>query len=274
MGLEQDLKQLGLEEKEAKVYLAALELGAATIQNLSKKSGIKRSTVYEMLKSLKAMGLISESTEGKKRLIVAKNPENLKRNIKSKEQLLNEILPELKSLNNTASSKPRIMFYDNKEGIREIYRDTLLAKNKTTLWISPIQSMLETIGEDFLNKYVEERTKRGIWVKSVYVTSQQVPDYKYLKPETFKKTLREIRFTPKNISLANTMCIYDNKVAIMSSKKESFGFVIESEDYANMMKIYHNLLWEISKPLNTDGTIDENFTRQKSQPATEEDIYY
>jgi len=264
MSLEQDLEQIGLEEKEAKVYLAALELGATTIQNLSIKAEIKRSTVYEMLKSLKNMGLISQSTEGKKKLIVAKNPDKLKRDIKAKEQLINEILPELKSLNNNTPFKPKITFYENKNGIREIYLDTLSAHNKTTLWISPIQSMLETIGEDFLNKYVEERTKQGIWVKSVYITSQQVPDYKYLKPETFKKTLREIRFTPHDISIANTMCIYDNKVAIISSRKEGFGFVIESEDYAQMMKIYHKLLWDISKPL-------EN---QEPQIATEEDIYH
>lgn len=253
MSLENNLKIIGLDEKEAKIYLAALELGPTSIQNLTKKSGIKRSTVYEMIKNLKSLGLISETTKGKRKLIVAAEPENLKRGLKEKEKLLAEIMPELKSISNIGFIKPRIMFYEGGEGIREIYRDTLKSKNKTTLWFSPIKSMLETIGEDFLNHYVEERIKKEIWVKSVYITKERVPDYKYLRPETFEKTLRKIKFTPPDIDIENTMCIYDSKVAIMSSRKELFGFVIESEDYANMMKVFHNLLWNISKPYEEMG---------------------
>lgn len=260
MSLENDLKIIGLEEKEARIYLSALELGPTNIQNLSKKSEIKRSTVYEMIKNLKEQGLISETTKGKRKIFIASEPEKLKRSIKSKEQLLNDILPELKSISNIGFIKPKITFYEGKNGIREIYQDTLEAKNKMTLWISPIQSMLATIGEDFLNKYVEERTKKGVWVKSVYITSQKVDDYKYLNPNTFEKTLRRIRFTPKEIDIANTMCIYNNKVAIISSKKEGFGFVVESEDYANAMKVFHDLLWNISKPYG-----DMNFDNQAMQ---------
>lgn len=248
MSLENDLKLLGLEEKEAKVYLAALELGATNIQNLVKKSGIKRSTVYEMIKNLKERGLISETTKGKRKIFLASEPEKLKRNIKEKEQLLNDILPELKSINNTGFIKPKIMFYEGKEGIREIYKNTLQSKRKFTLWISPIKSMLDTIGEDFLNNYVEKRMKIGLWVKSVYITSQRVEEYKLIRPATFEKTLRKIKFTPREIDIKNTMCIFDNKVAIMSSKKEGFGFVVESEDYANTMRVFHDLLWSISRP--------------------------
>jgi len=274
MGLENDLKQIGLEEKEAKVYLAALELGPTNIQNLTRKSGIKRSTVYEMLKNLSKKGLISESTKGKRPVIIASEPENLKRNLKSKEQLLSEILPELRSISNVGFVKPKIMFYEGKDGIREIYRDTLKSKHKTTFWFSPIKSMLETIGEDFLNHYVEERTKRGIWVKSVYITPQRVPDYKYLQPGTFEKTLRKIRFTPKNIDIKNTMCIYDNRVAIMSSRKELFGFVIESEEYANMLKIFHDLLWNISKPWHEMNFDKTNQNAENSETEEKEDDYW
>lgn len=253
MLLENELKHIGLNEKEAKVYLAALELGPTNIQNLTKKSGIKRSTVYEMIKSLKNSGLMAETIKGKRKFIVAAEPENLKKGLKEKEKLLSEIMPELKSISNVGFVKPKITFYEGKDGIREIYRDTLKSKNKMTLWFSPIKSMLETIGEDFLNHYVEKRTEKGIWVKSVYITQERVTDYKYLQPETFEKTLRKIRFTPPDITIKNTICIYDNKVAIMSSRKELFGFVIESDDYANMMKVFHDLLWNISKPYENMG---------------------
>jgi len=270
MNLEQDLKSIGLEEKEAKVYLAALELGPTSIQDLAEKSGIKRSTVYEMIKSLEEKGLISETSKGKRRLMVASDPERLKQNITSKERLLKEILPELKSLNNIGNIKPNIRYYEGMNGLRQIYKDTLTTKNKLTLWISPIQSMLETIGEDFLNSYVEDRTRLGIWVNSVYITSQRVDDYKYLDPTTFEKTLRRIRFTSPDINIKNTMCIYDNKVAIISSRKEGFGFIMESTDYAETMRVFHNLLWNISRPWG-DMNFDIN---HKNKDNGSEDNYW
>lgn len=243
-----NLQQIGLTDKEAGVYLAALELGPASIQAVTKKSAIKRSTVYDIIKNLKTQGLMSETTKGKRRLIVAADPDTLKRMVKEKEKILREILPGLKSLSNVGFVKPRIMFFERREGLREIWRDTLNIKSKMTYWISPVSQLIETVGEDFVYKYIEERTKRGIWIKSIHVTSKQVPTYKYLNPITYERTLRKVRFTPMEIDIPNTIIIYDNKVGIISTKKEGFGFVVESEDYAKSMKAFYDLLWNISKP--------------------------
>lgn len=255
MRLEKELKQIGLEEKEAKVYLAALELGPASIQHLTKKSGIKRSTVYEMIKNLKGMGFMSETAKGKRKLIVAAEPESLKRGLKEKERLLAEIMPELKSLSNVGSVKPKIMFYEGRDGVKEIYYDTLKAKRKMAYWVSPIQSIVEYLGEDFLIKYVDERTKKGIWIKSLHITSKKFANYKYLNPATYEKTLRKVKFTPPDINISNTIAIYDNKVAIISSQKEGLGFIVESEEYANTMKIFYNTLWNISRTYEEMGFI-------------------
>jgi HTH-type transcriptional regulator, sugar sensing transcriptional regulator len=273
MSLENDLKQIGLEEKEARVYLAALELGATNIQNLTNKSNIKRSTIYEMIKSLENKGLISETIRGKRKVYIAAEPENLKRSIQDKQRLFNDMLPELRAITNTGSIKPKIMFFEGRNGIQEIYKDTLKSGEKMTLWISPIQSMLETIGEEFLNNYVEERTRKGIWVKSVYITTQKVSDYKYLDPKTFEKTLRKIKFTPKEINIKNTMCIYGNRVAIISSRKELFGFVIESIDYASMLKVFHDLLWNISKPWH-EMDFDKSGQTVENEDEEKEDDYW
>ena len=62
----QTLQQIGLSEKEARVYIAALSLGPATADQLAKQTGINRSTTYVHIKSLMAMGLMSTYEEGKK----------------------------------------------------------------------------------------------------------------------------------------------------------------------------------------------------------------
>jgi len=270
MDLNQALNQIGLEEKEARVYLAALELGPATIQDITRKSGINRTTVYQMLKSLKLQSLISETTSGKRKLVLAAEPTNLKQDIKFKEQLLNSILPDLVSLSNINPIKPKIRFYEGQEGHKEIYRETLKAKSKMAYWISPLAIQMETIGADFLDWYIEERKKKNIWIKLIQKAMADTPS-KYTDPKIHKRDLKRVHNAPAELNLPNIIVIYDNKVAIMSSHKEGFGFVVESKDYAEMMRTFHDLLWNVSRPY---GSADKNDSDQQSQSATEKDRYY
>lgn len=247
MRLESQLIQIGLSDKEAKVYLAALELGPTNIQELARKSDIKRSTVYEMVKNLQPMGLISEAIRGKRSVYIASEPETLKRNIIQKEKILKEILPELKTLNNTGFIKPKITYHEGKDGLRQIYNLALETKTKKVAWVSPIKSIMETVGEKFLEEHIEKRAKEKYWVRSIQITDQQVNTYKYLNPATFDITFRMVKFSPPGMDIQNTIGIWDNKVAVISSRKEGFGFIIESEDYKNTMLALYELLWGISK---------------------------
>jgi hypothetical protein len=216
--------------------------------------------------------LITESIKGKRKIYIASEPEKLKQSIKEKELLLNQILPELQSRNNVSAVKPKITFYKGREELRRIYYSTLETKEKMTYWISPIQSINETVGEDFLNKYVEERTKKGIWAKSVHITSHKAP-YKYIEPQFHEQTLRKMRFTPAEMDIPDTIAIYDNKVAIMSSRKEGFGFVVESEDYSKTMRVFHDLLWNISKPWH-EMNFDSQHKSEENEETEREDDYW
>jgi len=59
MQLQKALEQFGLNKKQAKVYLAVLELGSATVNIISNKSGIARSSCYDILNSLIKKGIAS-----------------------------------------------------------------------------------------------------------------------------------------------------------------------------------------------------------------------
>ncbi len=63
MDLQADLTRIGFTEYEAKVYLALLRESPATGYQISKKSGVPRSMVYEALGRLHARGAVLESIE-------------------------------------------------------------------------------------------------------------------------------------------------------------------------------------------------------------------
>lgn len=63
--LKNNLTRIGFTEYEAKVYLALLQESPATGYQLSKKSGVPRSMVYESLGRLAARGAVLDSVEGR-----------------------------------------------------------------------------------------------------------------------------------------------------------------------------------------------------------------
>ncbi|OZB03942.1 MAG: transcriptional regulator TrmB, partial [Rhizobiales bacterium 39-66-18] len=50
------------------------------------------------------------------------------------------------------------------------------------------------------------------------------------------------------ITLSVTQYVYDDKVAIISSKRENYGLVIESEDFARLQTALFETLWSLSAP--------------------------
>ena len=114
-------EKLGLEENEAKVYLALLELGAATVSEIAKKSGITRTNGYHVLQKLSWSGLVNiVSGKGKKIKYSAEHPRRLIQVATNKKSLweekvndLKKILPDLISLYKVAD-KPVIRYQDVK----------------------------------------------------------------------------------------------------------------------------------------------------------------
>jgi len=147
--LTKTLQKLGLNEKEAKIYLAALELGETGIQRIALKSDISRTTAYDVLESLKQRGLISTIKKNKKLYYFAESPNSLQNDLDEKQNLLKKTMPELLAMANLIDRKPKIKYYEGLEEIKEVYMDTFNFPEKEMLsWIAE-ESFYE-FDKDFL----------------------------------------------------------------------------------------------------------------------------
>ena len=77
MNLEKELQEVGLQEKEAKVYIAMLELGRATAQDIAKKADVNRATTYFVMENLMKKGLASAIDEGPRQYFLPEDPSQL-----------------------------------------------------------------------------------------------------------------------------------------------------------------------------------------------------
>ncbi len=243
MKLEKILEEFGLGEKASRVYLAALELGSSSAQDIARKAELKRTTVYEILETLAHEGLVSTTSRGRSRIFIAERPRQLLRNLEDKQKKIADALPELESLYNAQTTKPRIRFYEGRKGIETVYEDTLTTKNKKLDAILSVRDILDVAGQRFLKDYVPRRVAAGI---KLYVIRPEAKEVKDIWPHSSRE-LREVRLAPRGMDFGITQYLYNNKVAFISTKKEGFGMIIESDDFYQTQKNLFDVLWEVSR---------------------------
>ena len=173
MSLQKRLQGLGLAEKEAQVYLSALELGSSTVQQISRKCGVNRPTVYVQIEFLKKKGLISSVIKGKKRYFNAESPEQLirilekrKKTIEAQKEEFEKYLPELKALYNLSDEKPSVKFFEGEEGVKSIRQDILSTKTESIKEFLPINSVMSPDNDH--KKEMFERLQSITSIKIIY----------------------------------------------------------------------------------------------------------
>ncbi|MBI2030812.1 hypothetical protein HYT05_04280 [Candidatus Kaiserbacteria bacterium] len=241
-----ELQDLGLSEKEARVYLSALEIGRATADQLAKHAKIVRSTTYVQLESLMQMGLMSTYEEGKKTYFAPESPELLKRlllkkkdELATKERDLASFLPDLIRQFEGAGERPVVRFFNGKEGITAMREDALLlGKGQEMNIIYSYDSLFDLYTEKEAGDYAQRRLERGIQVRSLYTRKAGKMSRENADSLTSRRFVQSDR-----LPLDSDFFVYDNKVAMMALKGTIFGVIVESKEIAHSFRSIFNLMW-------------------------------
>lgn len=241
------LNRFGLTPNQAKVYLAALELGDARAQDIAKQAGVNRQTTYEVLDSLASMGLVNYYNSRKVRRYTVEPPTRLEQILEERKREISEAMPELKSLfGESGGHKPRIKYYGGVEAMKILYEDTLTTSNKQLMLILSVRDLIDAFGKDYCDKLWARRIGAGIHIRVIRDLKRDVGS---LWTET-TAALRQIRYAPDSFDLPMTMYLYDNKVVVFSTKHENFGMMIESKEFCETQKALFEILWSASsKPV-------------------------
>lgn len=241
MEIHEILTQIGLNKLETDVYLATLELGESTVLPIAKKAGIKRTYCYDILAELQKKNLVTYFEKNGRRRYVAEDPVRIGQIMQEKLKEFHSILPELKSIQNSSSVKPKIRYYEGKEGIISIYENFFLNSKEIFALASP-NHIYKYIG-DYFSEYSAKILAKKVKVREL--VTQDGNNTTYLA--SFKKPLQEARVLPKNIKLSTDMVIFDNKLAMISYSGELHAIVIESSSIIETQKMLFETIWEISK---------------------------
>ena len=235
------LTKLGFSEKEAKLYLACLELGSGTVIQLSRKADVTRTSAYDILDEMLEKGYVSKIHKDKHIIFSAVDPETLKKRFENSIRDLELALPELKGLFNK-QAQPKVRYFEGIDGVKRVYEDTLTATTEILNYANSKEVRMHWSNYD--EDYVQKRINKKIMLKGIAPDDECGLQVK----KDDNKSLREIRLLPeKEFSFTNEINIYDNKVAIVSFTNEPIGIIIESQEIADTQRDIFKMAWAFAK---------------------------
>ena len=238
-----DLQEVGLKEKESKVYLSILELGEANIAQISLKSGINRSTVYLALRTLKEKGLI-HGIKKNKTLFYAEDPRKILDDLDKKRATLEKAMPNLLASFAFIDKKPEIKYFEGEKGIKGVFEDILKTPNQEMLsWYS--NKYKEFFDEKFFFDYfIPERKRKKIWLRTIYPEDQSMRELATNNTEH----LRQSKFVPsEKFELESEICLYEKSKIGIVSYRDKFGVIISSQSTFNTLKSIFEVMWDGAK---------------------------
>lgn len=253
MKLIETLKKIGLSRKEANIYLQLIHLGTQSASVLSRHTGINRTTTYDILESLQEKGIVQSIKKQGSTLFSALHPSELirflerektemVRKIQKQQETIEELLPELISLENATTNKPKVTFYEGEKGMREAYEDTLTAQDEILAYAN-VKDMHEGLPHFFPEYYHRRAVEKNIHIKAIMPDNEESLN----RAKQDKKENRESTLIPaKTYEFSPEINIYNDKVLI-TSWREKLAIIIESKEIADFHRKMYKLCWDRAK---------------------------
>ena len=217
---------------------------------IAKKAGIKRPTAYDIINQLLSEGLVHKSIKSGATHFSPTDPQVLINKTKERMAKIEKVMPLLQNLYNSPKTKPFIQYFEGREGIREMYEDSLRSLKKGEEILGYVGEGITQHLPEYTQDYVQRRTEKGIVFRGIYKAAPEIVAY-------MRKNKEQLRvgriLSEKAFPVSNEINIYKNKMAIASYGREMFGMLIESEEIVRTQKAIFELAWRGAEGLEITG---------------------
>lgn len=239
------LENTGFTEKEARVYLALLELGKGDVSDIAKIAELKRSIVYVLLEGLIKRGYVSKLPNQKINTYQAIDPSIILNQLKKITKNFSEMLPIFRTLHNKGKKRPKITYYETKEGIWNIYQE--INQSEDAFFISSYEK-IEKLFPGSTDEWIRLYKKGMIPLKGRHIVANN--DFELDYGKKISKIGQQVRFLEKIKDFSMDFSIYTNKLAITSLEDEPFIVLIESESLVNSIRPIFEIAWASALKIN------------------------
>lgn len=232
------LKNIGISDREARVYLAALDCGSAPASEIARGAGLNRVTTYTILKKLIQRGLVSSTTRAEVQYFSALDPELLISQTRHRADELASQLPALRALQADNSDAPTVRLFEGLAGVKQAYAETLRSTGEILNYAN--SKNLRTHWPEYDEEYVAERCDRGIFLRGI--APDDAPGRRVSEQD--EQYHRETRLLPKKMFwVENEIKIFDDTMLIASFEPNPIAILISSPAVADTQRQIFEISW-------------------------------
>jgi sugar-specific transcriptional regulator TrmB len=250
-----DYQRFGLTEKEAITYSTLLDQGECSVAVLSKTTGNKKGTTYNLLESLIKQGLVEQSQTKPKALFRVTDPAHFRKLIQQQQLqvqenavLLESLLPHLVSTYNTTTNAPSVRTYEGLEGLKQMYKEMFKSGIKECLIFVSSKGNVQEDDEtrNYMREMRNERTKLKIHTRIIGPELENTK-YHYLNDNPQRLVKRRI-VEQQFLQSPAEFTIWGNCVALTPMRDPQVITVIENTPIAETFRNIFEYMWTRSKP--------------------------
>jgi sugar-specific transcriptional regulator TrmB len=245
------LTAFGLNGNEVILYLTLLRSGLSTIMDLSRETGIKRSTTHNTIDELMKKGLVIQTVFKGRRRVMAEDPDKLKMLLEKKsweiqrlQTNLSEVINSIKMMpSNTADTTIIVKYYKGLQQIRHLYTKILNSTQiRSFLNLNEILSAMPD-NPSLFKKALEKKQGMEMWE----ILEDSRPNRKMIN-NLHKRY--NYKFLPEGRIFSNVdFMIFDDNVALVIVNKSSIsGVLISNKIIYENLKILFDIMWESLPP--------------------------
>jgi predicted transcriptional regulator len=241
------LERLGLSEKQAKTYLASLSLGKASMRELAGRSGLNRTTLYEIVDQLCSLGLMTKEGVGWGRTFSPADPKLLNILIESKRSALADALPELSKIYSNGPEHDSVVRVDTRTGIRSVY-EALFADVEFDEWYLVLTDLDRWVRLDpeFASEFARRRSKK-IRGTRLLTTGGRLAGERRREGEA-------LRILPDGMDVPVNLVVTPRKVVLHQMTGREELLMLNGAAISSMFRQIFEILWQqAATPPRTAG---------------------
>lgn len=229
------LKELGLSDGEAIIYLALLRIGESQVNRIKTDTKMHRTTIYDFLDSLIKKGLVSYVIKNNVKFFIAAPPARLQNLLHDKEEHLKEILPSLVKLSDLEKRNIKAEIYEGVEGFKT-FVNRMLNRKSELLAFGIDESQFDAKFPHLMKSYIMKEGKRGLTERIItkkgvnFIYKRDFMHYRYIDGKFFSPV---------------PTITWDNFVIFIIWDPLTIIFV-ENKDLAESHRKHFELLWKIA----------------------------
>lgn len=233
------LKEVGLTEIEANVYLALIKHGSSLAGKISSYTGIHRRTVYDAIERLIEKGLVTYIRTNNKKYFEAVDPKRLLGILKEKELSISKAIPELEKQFRFVKEKKETVFLRGKNVLQSIFNEQM--ETPGVVFYSGDSSILAEIFRKYLKKFEGVMKEKKILIKTITDIAGRE------KKDMLDIECCEFRFLKKWTPNKTVILGYGAKLVIISWSDEPIAILIKEKEISECFFNYFRILWGVGK---------------------------